>query len=78
MGSLLDIGTNIWCCYYFRIYVHCFSYHILLNSARADAFISNEYDDSDRAWMDVARSSPLEVTIGPYEVYGDTLFGYKV
>lgn len=42
---------------------------------RADAFLSNEYRDSDFAWMDL--DSPVDVTIGPYETYNDELFGYK-
>ncbi len=42
---------------------------------RADAFGSNDYFDSDVAWMDL--DSPLDVTIGPYETYDDELFGYK-
>jgi len=45
-----------------------------LNS-RADAFLSNNYYESDMAWMDL--DAPLDVTIGPYEVYNDELFGYK-
>lgn len=42
---------------------------------RADAFLSNDYYDSDVAWMDL--DSPIDVTIGPYEVYMDDLFNYK-
>ncbi|MFQ5651920.1 MAG: peptidase [bacterium] len=42
---------------------------------RAEAFYSNEYRESDMAWMDL--DSPVEITIGPYEVYEDKLFGYK-
>ncbi len=42
---------------------------------RAEAFLSNDYYDSDVAWMDL--DSPIEVTIGPYEVYMDQLFNYK-
>jgi hypothetical protein len=42
---------------------------------RADAFASNDYYDSDVAWMEL--ESPIEVTIGPYETYEDELFGYK-
>jgi hypothetical protein len=42
---------------------------------RADAFLSDEYYESDVAWMDL--DSPVEVTIGPYETYEDGLFGYK-
>lgn len=44
-------------------------------SSRADAFLSNDYYDSDMAWMDL--DAPLDVTIGPYEVYNDELFNYK-
>jgi Peptidase family M49 len=42
---------------------------------RADAFLSNDYYESDMAWMDL--DSPLDITIGPYETYNDELFGYK-
>lgn len=42
---------------------------------RADAFLSDDYYKSDLAWMDL--DSPLDVTIGPYEVYMDELFNYK-
>ncbi len=45
-----------------------------LNS-RADALGSNDYYDSDVAWMDL--DAPLDITIGPYETYTDELFGYK-
>ncbi len=42
---------------------------------RADAFLSDNYQDSDMAWMDL--DGPIEVVIGPYEVYEDDLFNYK-
>jgi hypothetical protein len=42
---------------------------------RADAFASNNYYESDVAWMDL--DAPIDVTIGPYETYEDELFGYK-
>jgi hypothetical protein len=42
---------------------------------RADAFLSNDYYASDIAWMDL--DSPIEPTIGPYEVYMDDAFNYK-
>ena len=42
---------------------------------RADAFLSNDYYDSDVAWMDLDAS--IEPTIGPYEVYEDEWFNYK-
>ena len=44
-------------------------------SKRADAFLSNDYYDSDVAWMELG--SVIEPTIGPYEVYEDELFNYK-
>ena len=42
---------------------------------RADAFLSNDYYDSDVAWMELKGS--IEPTIGPYEVYEDEWFNYK-
>jgi hypothetical protein len=44
-------------------------------NARAAAFSSNDYYESDVAWMDL--DAPLDVTFGPYETYNDELFGYK-
>ena len=42
---------------------------------RADAFLSNDYYDSDVAWMEI--KGAIEPTIGPYEVYEDGFFNYK-
>jgi hypothetical protein len=42
---------------------------------RADALATNDYRESDMAWMDLAGN--IEVVIGPYEVYEDNLFNYK-
>jgi len=42
---------------------------------RADAFATDDYYASDIAWMDL--DSAIEVVIGPYETYEDSLFGYK-
>ena len=44
-------------------------------ATRAEAFLSNDYYQSDLAWMDL--DAPLDITIGPYETYNDELFGYK-
>ena len=44
-------------------------------NTRAAAFLSNDYYESDVAWMDL--DAPLDITIGPYETYNDELFGYK-
>ncbi len=42
---------------------------------RAEAFRTDDYYESDKAWMDL--DSRVEVTIGPYEVYEDKLMGLK-
>jgi hypothetical protein len=42
---------------------------------RAAAFLSNDYFDSDVAWMEL--KGAIEPTIGPYEVYEDEFFNYK-
>ena len=42
---------------------------------RADAFATDDYYESDVAWMDL--DSPIDVTFGPYETYEDELFSYK-
>jgi hypothetical protein len=42
---------------------------------RAAAFLSNDYYDSDVAWMELDAS--IEPTIGPYEVYEDGWFNFK-
>ncbi|HWQ93125.1 MAG TPA: hypothetical protein VN673_15730, partial [Clostridia bacterium] len=44
-------------------------------TTRAAAFLSNDYYESDVAWMDL--DAPLDITIGPYETYNDEMFGYK-
>jgi len=42
---------------------------------RAAAFLSNNYYDSDVAWMEL--DATIEPTIGPYETYEDKWFSYK-
>jgi hypothetical protein len=42
---------------------------------RARAFLTNDYYESDLAWMDLNAS--IEPTIGPYEVYEDKWFNFK-
>ena len=42
---------------------------------RADAFGTDDYYESDVAWMDL--DAPIDVTFGPYETYEDELFSYK-
>ncbi len=43
---------------------------------RAKSFETNDYYESDMAWMDL-KDHTIEVVIGPYEVYEDALFNYK-
>ncbi|HKR65768.1 MAG TPA: peptidase [Thermoanaerobaculia bacterium] len=50
------------------------SLRIYLNQL-ADAFFKDDYRQSDMAWMDL--NGPIEVVIGPYEVYEDNMFNYK-
>ncbi|WP_425409640.1 dipeptidyl-peptidase 3 family protein [Hyphococcus sp.] len=42
---------------------------------RAESFLSDDYYESEMAWMDL--DGTIEAAIGPYEVYTDGLFGYK-
>ncbi len=44
-------------------------------TARADAFLNDDYYASDVAWMELDAS--IEPTIGPYEVYEDEWFNFK-
>ena len=44
-------------------------------TTRAAAFLSNDYYESDVAWMEL--KGAIEPTIGPYEVYEDEFFNYK-
>jgi Peptidase family M49 len=41
----------------------------------ADALLKDNYRESDIAWMDL--EGPIEVVIGPYEVYEDEMFNFK-
>ena len=42
---------------------------------RADSLMSDDYYESEMAWMDLEGN--IEIAVGPYEVYDDGLFGYK-
>jgi len=44
-------------------------------SLRAESFLTDDYFESELAWMDL--DGPIEIAIGPYEVYDDELFGTK-
>ncbi|KAA9133507.1 Zn-dependent hydrolase [Marinihelvus fidelis] len=43
---------------------------------RADALLSDDYQPSDMAWMDM-KDNDIELVIGPIEHYQDALFGYR-
>ncbi len=43
---------------------------------RAKAVVTDEYFDSDMAWMDL-KTNNIDVVIGPIENYEDALFNYK-
>jgi hypothetical protein len=43
---------------------------------RAEALLTNNYQTSDYAWMDM-KSNPIELVYGPIETYEDQLFGYR-
>lgn len=43
---------------------------------RAQALVTGDYLESDRAWMDM-KDNIIDVVIGPIETYEDQLFGYK-
>lgn len=45
-------------------------------SLRAKAFRTDDYFESELAWMDL-KDTPIEIAIGPYEVYTDRLYGAK-
>lgn len=45
-------------------------------SLRSKAFLDDEYQASDFAWLDM-KKNPIDVVIGPIETYEDQLFGYK-
>ena len=43
---------------------------------RADALLTDDFQPSDLAWMDM-KTNPVDIVIGPIETYEDQLFGYK-
>ena len=45
-------------------------------SLRAQSLLTDQYQQSDFAWLDV-QDNPVDVIIGPIETYQDGLFGYK-
>ncbi|OLY83269.1 Nudix hydrolase 3 [Smittium mucronatum] len=46
-------------------------------AARSKSFLDNDYVTSEISWLKIDTDSPIDVAIGPYEVYKDTLFSAK-
>ena len=44
--------------------------------ARAEALLTDKYDASDIAWLDM-KGDKVDIIIGPIETYEDQLYGYK-
>ncbi|MFT5763660.1 MAG: hypothetical protein ACI8X3_001085 [Saprospiraceae bacterium] len=44
--------------------------------ARADALMTDDYQKSDLAWLDM-KTNTIDCVIGPIETYEDQLYGYK-
>jgi hypothetical protein len=44
--------------------------------SRAEALLSNKYDESDRIWLDM-KDNRFDIIIGPIESYEDKLYGNK-
>lgn len=72
------IGKLTFAAYHLRLAASCLLEGPLRSflKLRADAFYSNDYFDSDMAWVDTD-GNPFEVTIEPYETYFDELLGLK-
>ncbi len=45
-------------------------------TGRAQALLTDDYQASDMAWMDM-KQNPVELVIGPIETYQDALYGYR-
>jgi hypothetical protein len=45
-------------------------------SLRAEAILTDEYRESDMAWLDM-KTNQIDVVIGPIENYEDQLYGYR-
>ena len=84
-GKLVAIGYND----YFRPELEAAAKHLRLASElvedeglkkylslRAEALLTNEYQQSDFAWMDM-KENPLDIVIGPIETYEDRLYGHR-
>jgi Peptidase family M49 len=84
-GKLVSIGYNE----YFRSELEVASKHLdraadLVKEPglrkylklRSKALLSNEYQESDFAWMEM-KDNPLDIVVGPIETYEDRLFGHR-
>src|SRR5690606_10112259 len=44
--------------------------------SRAEALMTDNFDESDRIWLDM-KDNRFDIIIGPIESYEDKLYGYK-
>ncbi len=65
-ANSLMIASNFFKDSLFKIYL----------KSRAEALMSNQYDASDRIWLDL-KDNQFDIIIGPIETYEDKLFGVK-
>lgn len=65
-SNSLMIASNFFKDSLFKIYL----------KSRAEALLSNQYDASDRLWLDL-KDNQFDIIIGPIETYEDKLYGIK-
>lgn len=66
VSDMLRIASNMFKDSLFKVYLN----------KRADALMSNNYDESDRLWLDL-KDNQFDIIIGPIETYEDKLYGNK-
>lgn len=65
-SNSLSIAANFFKDSMFKLYL----------KSRAEALLSDQYDASDRLWLDL-KDNQFDIIIGPIETYEDKLFGIK-
>lgn len=65
-SNSLSIAANFFKDSMFKLYL----------KSRAEALLSDQYDSSDRLWLDL-KDNQFDIIIGPIETYEDKLFGIK-
>lgn len=65
-SNLLKVASEMFSDSMFKVYL----------KSRSEALMSNNYDESDRLWLDL-KDNQFDIIIGPIESYEDKLYGYK-